>query len=282
MANSSNSATATDRRAQPVGGTALHGNIEAIGIPDLLRIAVAKGNTGRLLVFNDQTDAELYYDQGRLVGVMSSAETGLAQLKVVFAMTEGEFEFARGLEIPREQQDPALHEAMMHAIKEHYQQRVRSRQDSGAAPAPQSPKMSGVHRVSSPSVTVSPIVSVEQPSAPVQSVSEVATPSNEVSSKPLILESLLPGETGRATADLTGRTTAKLGSIASQEVALAALISKQAQTIATLIGMRGLERFELLGANDRSLLCRASKDRLQVSHITPEADVDAIWSQLGL
>ncbi|MGC4067551.1 MAG: DUF4388 domain-containing protein [Polyangiaceae bacterium] len=281
MANSSNSATATDRRAQPVGGTALHGNIEAIGIPDLLRIAVAKGNTGRLLVFNDQTDAELYYDQGRLVGVMSSAENGLAQLKVVFAMTEGEFEFARGLEIPRDQHDPALHDAMMQAIKEHYQQRVRSRQDSGAAPAAQN-KMSGVHRVSSPSVTVSPIVSVEQPSAPTHSFSEASAASNDASVGATVSEALLKGETGRATADLTGRTTAKLGSIATQEVALAALISKQAQTIATLIGMRGLERFELRGANDQALLCRANKDKLQVSHITPEADVEAIWSQLGL
>ena len=116
----------------PLGGTALRGRIEAIGVFDLLRIAVTKGNTGRLLVFNDQFDAELYYVEGRLVTAVANSLKGRDALKGVFDMSEGEFEFAQDIEMPAAQHDAALHDVMMSAIKIHYQERVRARQDSTA------------------------------------------------------------------------------------------------------------------------------------------------------
>ena len=294
MANLPKNASAADTRAQPVGGTALHGSIEAIGIHDLLRIAVTKGSTGRLLVFNDQTDAELYYEQGHLVAVTSSNAAGPEQLSIVLEMTEGEFEFARSLQVAQEKCDPSLHDCMMQAIKEHYQRRVRDKQEGPSHPAPM-PRMSGVHRVApSQAVTVSPIVNLEQPSPSVSASPAPSIPTMPIDS-PVQPSSASPsaaatatdsrlaaGELGRAISDLTGRTTSKTGAITSQETALAALVQKQAQLMATLLGMRGLERFEIQGTNAQALLCRTAKDKLFVSRVAADADVDTIWRQLGL
>lgn len=299
MANPPLPATAVDRRAAPVGGTALHGNIEAIGIHDLLRIAVTKGSTGRLLVFNDQTDAELYYEEGHLVSVTSSHARGRDQLYVVLSMVEGEFEFARGLQIDVSEHDLELHDAMLHAIKEHYQQRVRIKQEASDK-ASQVPRMSGVHRVApTPTVSVTPegatavtsgppLAPPRREEAPLLETPTVPRPSDALSLPKMSVthpeatepSKLVAGEIGRGSVDFTGRLGDKVGTMTSQESALAALVFKQSQLIANILGMRGLERFEILGTNASTLLCRNAKDKLLVSHTSADADVDAIWRLL--
>lgn len=309
MANSSTTTATTT----PTGGTALRGRIEAIGVFDLLRIAVTKGNTGRLLVFNDQFDAELYYVEGRLVAAIANALKGRDALKGVFEMTEGEFEFAQDIEAPTGQDDPALHDVMTAAIKSHYQERVRARQDSGTTPAiktrPDSVgnmpvakdrldsvgnmpvakdrpdslsnmpavRVSGMHRVAEDArVAVSPIVSIDQPTPPTSNASLGPIPTT-VS---LGHEDLLDGEFGRAITDSAGRTTLKRGNVSPQETALAALASKTAQTLATILGMRDLQRFEIIGENNRVLLCRVAKDGIHLSAASGTTDADAVWKEL--
>jgi hypothetical protein len=297
MANSSTS-TVTNHAA---GGTALRGRIEAIGVFDLLRIAVTKGNTGRLLVFNDQFDAELYYVEGRLMAAVANQLKGRDALKGVFEMGEGEFEFAQDLALPETEHDATLHDVMMAAIKSHYQERVRARHDSSTS-LPAAPKarqetqsgmpavrISGTHLVSEDSrIGVAPIVSIEKPPSalnsgrsaekptpPLNQARPDATPKTSASQAVL-----LPGELGRATTDNAGRTSKRHGDVTAHDAALATLASKTAQSVASIIGMRDLQRFEIIGVNERALLCRVQKDGIELSVSSGTADFDAIWKEL--
>lgn len=128
------------------GSTTLHGRIEAIGIHDLLRVSTGKASTGRLLVFNDTSDAEIYYEQGRLVAVVSGASFGAECLQQVLLMQEGEFEFAVGLQATAERKTPNLHEAMIASIREHYEVQVRNRQAAVRASGEEA-RSSGVHKI---------------------------------------------------------------------------------------------------------------------------------------
>jgi hypothetical protein len=281
MANS-NANTANSHVA---GGTALRGRIEAIGIFDLLRIAVGNGNTGRLLVFNDQFDAELYYVEGRLVVAIAGDAKGRDALVGVFGMTDGEFEFAQEIVAPPEQHDASLHDVMTAAIKNHYQERVRARQDSvsnlqaakdrnDSVSSMPAVRASGTHLIVDDSrIAASPIVSIG-PSSPTASSVSQPIPAITFST------ALLDGEVGRANADHAGRTTTKLGIVSSQEAALATLVAKTAQSIATVLGMRDLTRLEIIGANDRALLCRLHKDGIRLSAISGTVDADLIWKEL--
>jgi hypothetical protein len=290
MANPNPNAAATSASGQPARGTALRGRIEAIGVFDLLRIAVTQGSTGRLLVFNDQFDAELHYAEGRLVAAVSPNRAAAESLNMALQMTEGEFEFTAGTELTAEQQDASLHGALTQAIKNHYQQRVRARQDSTSdASANQRPrgdspsdpafiKTSGVHRLSSDSsVTVSPVVSIGPTPAGVASA--VPAQATALAAEP---SRLLAGEVGRAITDGGGRTSAKIGNISPQEAALVALASKLAQNLATFLGMRELQRFEIAGANKRALLCSMAKDGIHFSAVaSDEVDLHGVWQELG-
>jgi hypothetical protein len=276
MATPTTSAVSTTASVQPTIGTALRGRIEAIGIYDLLRIGVSKTTSGRLLVFNDQFDAELYYEQGRLVAVTSDSGKGADSLIRVLEMSEGEFEFTTGAELPTAQHDSAVHDSMMTAIKAHYQERVRLRQES-TGDQPPLVRTSGVHRVvTEQSVDVSPIVNIEQPGESATSTVP-ARPSNAAS---VSSARLLPGELGRAIADIAGRASAKVGTVSPQEAALVALASKQAQSLATILGMRDLQRFEIVASNHRALLCQVAKDGIHFSAISDGADLDHIWAGL--
>ena len=165
------------------GSTTLHGRIEAIGIHDLLRVSTGKGSTGRLLVFNDSSDAEIYYEGGRLVAVISGASFGPTCLLQVLQMQDGEFEFAVGLEAPAERKTANLHEAMIAAVREHYEQQVRTRQAAAKAGA-EEPRSSGVHKIdesnaaaATPSAAPArPAATATRPAAPRPSPTQTSTP----------------------------------------------------------------------------------------------------------
>jgi hypothetical protein len=224
-----------------------------------------------LLVFNDQFDAELHYVEGRLVGVISGNERGTELLKSVFTMTQGEFEFVTGPVLPEEQHDVSLHDAMIKAIKDHYQQRVRAKQES-AQELSGATKLSGVHRVMAEPITASPIVSIEKPSRE----SESKTPGRNITENPFLV-----GEKGRAITDASGHTIAKAGVISGQESALVALASRLAKNLGTALKVGELERFELRTEDGRGLLCKVTSDHVRLSRITVEADVNAVWERLG-
>lgn len=155
MANPTTNIEAAEGSVQVATGTTLSGRIEAISVEDLLRVSMTKRSTGRLVVFNDQFDAELYYVQGRLVAIVSGNRSGKELLKPILEMVAGEFEFASGIEVARAQYDATAHDALNQALRAKVQE---------SAPLPQEPprevsapiKTSGVHRVPTESRYVPP------------------------------------------------------------------------------------------------------------------------------
>jgi len=146
MANPTTKIEPTEGSVPVATGTTLSGRIEAISVEDLLRVSMTKRSTGRLVVFNDHFDAELYYVQGRLVAIVSGNRSGKELLKPVLEMVEGEFEFASGIEATRAQYDATAHDSLSQVLRAKGQE---------PAPLPQEPprevstpiKTSGVHRV---------------------------------------------------------------------------------------------------------------------------------------
>jgi hypothetical protein len=153
MANPITNAETLDASVQVAIGTALRGRIEAISGEDLLRISVTKRSTGRLLVFNDSYDAELYYLQGRLIAAVSGSSHGKEVLKCVLEMVDGEFEFANGIQIAKEQHDPNLNDALTLALRGKV---AEPSPPDVARDASATVKTSGVHRVQGETRNVPP------------------------------------------------------------------------------------------------------------------------------
>lgn len=146
MANPTTKVEPAEGSVPVATGTTLSGRIEAISIEDLLRVSMTKRSTGRLVVFNDHFDAELYYVQGRLVAIISGNRSGKDLLKPILEMVEGEFEFTSGIDVARAQFDATAHDALNQALRPKVQEPVPSPQESPrelSAPL----KTSGVHRV---------------------------------------------------------------------------------------------------------------------------------------
>ena len=299
------------------GSTTLHGRIEAIGIHDLLRVSTGKASTGRLLVFNDTSDAEIYYEQGRLVAVISGASFGAECLQQVLRMQEGEFEFAVGLQTTDESKTPNLHEAMIGSIREHYEQQVRNRQ--AVRTSNDEPRSSGVHKIenqdassgastptsspapsraAAPKVAGSaPTTSASAPSASPSSKPTSATPGNAAPQRtpappasaaanaPVLPSAaakapLLPGELGNAVIDPSGRVLQRQGALTQHEAALAALGLKLAIRLGASLGARDSQGLELHASGEKALFCIAAAEGIRISKLSPDADPDTIWKQL--
>jgi len=298
------------------GSTTLHGRIEAIGIHDLLRVSMGKRSTGRLLVFNDTQDAEVYYEQGHLVAVICGASFGAECLQQVLQMQEGEFEFAVGLQTTAESKTPNLHEAMIGSIREHYEQQVRNRQSARAAG--EEPRSSGVHKIEEQAAGPAPAAATpaRSPAPPRPTAPRAAAPASAAASgapaspKPTTpgpanatpqrapaptpsssavgatppasgaKTQLFPGELGSAVIDASGRVLQRLGSLTQHEAALVALAHKLATRLGASLGARESQGLELHAAGEKSLFCIAAAEGIRISKISPDADPDSIWKQL--
>ncbi|HET9960219.1 MAG TPA: DUF4388 domain-containing protein [Polyangiaceae bacterium] len=253
-----------DRSAEPASGsTTLRGRIEAIGIHDLLRVSVSKGSSGRLLVFNEQSDSELYYEHGRLMAVTSGSEHGPECLEKVLGMTEGEFEFAWGLVAEPERRTADLHERMLAAVKEFYERQVRERAKS----RPEGRLNSGVHKVAAPAES---------------SPSDAAR--NEATAEPAAAaaagEEVPVGELGRATLDAAGRVIAREGTFTQYDAGLAALTLKVAAAIGSALAVKDLQGFEVHAAGGQGLVCLVNSTGMRAVKTSVDMDIDVLRKRL--
>jgi hypothetical protein len=275
MATSANRATRSGS-----SGTALRGQIDAIGIFDLLRIAITQQGTGRLLLSNDEMTAALYYEQGRLTAVVSGVERGTAVLSAVLTMQRGEFEYVRGNVSGYDPADETLHDVLLAAIEQYQRERLDSRR--GTTESQSLTYTSGVHPVSSRSVdsgwpdpAQDPSSSVSLLSNPVASEAShgfAAAPSNQ---RPVLAR----GEHGRALTDSSGRVFAKVGQIVGQETNCVVRMAKLSYDLATILGMENLQRFEI-NRSSKALLCRMTKGGILVARVGSAPDLEAVWQGL--
>lgn len=248
--------------AQSLSGTTLHGRIEAIGVQELLRVSIANGSTGRLLLFNDEQDAELYYEEGRLVAAVSGAGSGTESLSCALGMAYGEFEFVAGAVIEDERKDARLHEALLHAVREFYERKLRDKSPDLESPA----FTSGVHKLT--------------PSA--KSAGEPVTASAETvrASAWQARDDLAVGETGRGLVEMGGHVIDHAGSFSTNDAAFAALIVKLGNSLGAALGQSSLTGFELSVPDKQAILGNIREGTMRITKTSGESDLQAIRERL--
>jgi hypothetical protein len=262
MGSQTKSSVSTDGANQGAapGGATMRGRIEAIGIQELLRISAIKGGTGRLLVFNDHDDAELYYEQGRLVAAVSGSNSGRDCLQQALQMHDGEFEFAPGITAAPEHKLPNLHEGMVGAIRDYYEKQT---------PAGDARPSSGVHKVSPEKGAPGP-----PPKPASASSADRAAPKEAPDSE------LAPGELGAAVIDVGGRVLRRSGSFSQHDAGLAALAFKISARLSGVMGARDLHGFEIHVPGNKALICASSSEGLRISKTSADADTESTWKRL--
>jgi hypothetical protein len=232
------------------GGRILNGRIEAIGVFDLLRVAVTQKSTGKLLLCNEEHHVELYYEGGSLVQARSDDKRGMKALLLAMSMSEGEFEYVSDSALLDERVDGRLHDTMMLAITEHYRELVSARRGDGSGSPTH--RSSGVHRVGSQSAASEAPASVP----------------------------LCRGELGRGTVDSAGRTQSTVGAIEAVDLACAAKLADLSYELASVFGFSRLARFEVRRGRRGGLLCRLARDGIRVARVDHDPELEKIWLEL--
>jgi hypothetical protein len=260
------------------GETCLHGQIDAIGIFDLLRVAMRQQSTGRLSLSNEERCAELIYEQGRLVEASCHHERGVAALGSIFAMAKGEFEYVRG-RFPRTgSSEPVLHDALVEALRRHSRTRVSVRCD--AADGQPRPYVSGVHQVANPvDVDAGWTEPEEEPSVPSSTSEDSDRSVLAYRAGAIVNGALASGELGRATLDGAGHLNEQYGQITTHETHCAASLVQLSADFATVLELGALRRLEV-NSPEKSVLCRKVNDVLLVSVIDSSAARGAVWRGL--
>lgn len=259
------------------GNRTLQGRIEAIGIHELLRLSAIKGSTGMLLVFNDETDAQLFYEQGHLVAALSSGPlAGTECLTPVLQMAEGEFEFTDGLVSDPSAHTPGLHEVMMVATKEYFEREIRNRRRARSVTAEEEVKTSGVHKVGG-------VHKAGEASAPQKEARESADRATVRSDSGF--NSPAPGpwvadEMGHARIGARGRVLERFGTFTPQDLVLVTLALKIADGIGRSLAAGGLRRTEIHDREDKILCCGPTQNGTLALKLRAEADLDATWERV--
>jgi hypothetical protein len=232
------------------GGRILNGRIEAIGVFDLLRVAVTQKSTGRLVLYKGDACVELFYESGSLVQARSKDQRGMKALALAMTMRDGEFEYVSDPALPVEGIDDRLHDTMMLAITDHYRELVAARRDDSARSP--TPRTSGVHRVGS---------------------------RREFQEEPAPAP-LSRGELGRGIVDSAGRAHSMTGGISELDLACAAKLADLSYELASAFGFARLARFEVRRGPRGGLLCRLARDGIRVARVDHDPELESIW--LGL
>lgn len=94
---------------------ALRGSLEDIQVRDLLEVLRLGSRTGELVVAGLDTDARLYFQDGKLVEAVGHGRSGVAVLTETLSWRDGEFEFRPEAEPPAHS-DPELQSAVARVL----------------------------------------------------------------------------------------------------------------------------------------------------------------------
>jgi hypothetical protein len=94
---------------------ALRGSLEDIQVRDLLEVLRLGSRTGELVVAGLDTDARLYFQDGKLVEAVGHGRSGVAVLTETLSWRDGEFEFRPEAE-PPVHSDPELQSAVARVL----------------------------------------------------------------------------------------------------------------------------------------------------------------------
>jgi hypothetical protein len=261
----------------------LTGRIEAIGMLELLRVPVTNESTGKLVIFDERLDAELFYREGRLLHATSGGRSGSAALCRVLSWSAGEFEFIAGAEARGadglQLESYGLHEELLACIKQWYAMRTSKRTASGSVAAPElevartvprlvtaaAPRQLGAR--SAPLGTAIPRAAASRARHETESGPELLAEGSADSgtrrlktAPPPLPKSRRPESTEagpplgvRAVIDPAGHVLSESPDFGVEDAEIAALIHNLAQTMGQRLSAGALEGAEVRGSNGKWL-----------------------------
>lgn len=225
-----------------MGDAALSGNLNTVGLLELLRIPMTTERTGTLIVVNadpdaDEAEARFHYREGTLVAGALGSATGEEALRRVLGWKDGFFEFLADTE-PPDAIDPRLHALAMSEIKSWYTARTSSR------PGPVTAR--------SPNHTPAP----PRPSYTAPTLLG-AVPRAEPRPTPLRAVPVAKGRPsvaiGSGTLDARGNVSDVTGTLGPKDGALGFAALQLAAAIGKELSLAGAQSVELRGKGDRWL-----------------------------
>jgi hypothetical protein len=250
-----------------MGQSALSGNINAVGLLELLRIPMTTKRTGTLIVVcadpdADDVEARFEYADGSLVAGSLGPLTGEDALRRMLTWKDGEFEFIPDTVLAAPL-DERLHSIVLTELKSWYAARSASRNpSSGSRPS------SSVRQIAARSSPQPPAVAPPHPALrapplapPVAALSPAPAPSVPPSST-LGAGSLDARGNLR---DATGQLNARDGAVVFAALQLAAVIGKD-------MGVGAPKGVEIRGKGERWLAAAVRGDSAKVVACVPDAD----------
>ncbi len=258
-----------------MGTAALSGNINAVGLLELMRIPMTTKRTGTLIVICEDADAvdaeaRFQYDNGMLVSGSLGALTGEEALRRMLTWRDGEFEFIADAPFEGER-DPRLHPVVLSELKNWYAARAGvSASAAGSRPAgspsPSAPAMA-------PTSARAPVA--KPPSGPVSAIpryqpARAATPPPAPVSAPSApISSALGGgilDTRGNLRDVSGQLSPRDGALVFAALQIGAAIGKD-------MGVGNPHSIEIRGKGPRWLAAAVRGEAAVVVACPPDTDL---------
>jgi hypothetical protein len=264
----------------------LSGNINAVGLLELLRIPMTTKRTGTLIVIcedDDVVDAEarFQYDNGTLVTGSLGPLTGEDALRRMLTWRDGEFEFIPDTQFEGER-DPRLHPVVLAELKSWYSARagVSSSSSSGSRPA-------ATASTSSPAVAtsaVAPPAAATAPPASAQRLAPVRQPAGPVSALPRYQQprvatpapapaAPISSALGAGTLDTRGNLRDVSGQLSPRDGALVFAALQVGAAIGKDMGVGNPNEIEIRGKGARWLAAVVRGESAAVVACPPDTDL---------
>ncbi|MBI2392214.1 MAG: DUF4388 domain-containing protein [Deltaproteobacteria bacterium] len=246
-----------------MGEAALSGNLNAVGLLELLRIPMTTGRTGTLIVVNsdadaDEAEARFYYREGTLVAGALGSATGEEALRRVIGWKDGFFEFLADT-TPPDEVDPRLHALAMSEIKNWYTARTSSR------PGPVTARSAPNHTPAPPRPSyTAPTLLGSVPRAEPRPMPLRAVP---------VPKGRPSAAIGSATLDARGNVSEVTGTLGTRDGALGFAALQLSAAIGKELSLAGAQSVEIRGKGERWLGAATRGESSIVLVCPPDADL---------
>lgn len=256
----------------------LSGNINAVGLLELLRIPMTTKRTGTLIVICEDADAvdaeaRFRYDNGTLVSGSLGAFTGEDALRRMLAWRDGEFEFLPDTPFEGER-DARLHPVVLGELKKWYSARagVSSSSTSGSRPATTSSPSPAAPTAQTPPQTAQRLAPIRQPAVsaiPRYQQPRVATPPPAAVAPAAPISSAL----GAGTLDTRGNLRDVSGQLSPRDGALVFAALQVGAMIGKDMGVGNPNAIEIRGKGPRWLAAAVRGETAVVLACPPDTDL---------
>jgi hypothetical protein len=263
----------------------LSGNINAVGLLELLRIPMTTKRTGTLIVICEDADvvdaeARFQYDTGTLVSGSLGALTGEDALRRMLTWRDGEFEFIPDTPFEGER-DARLHPVVLGELKSWYSARAGASASSASGSRPAATAATSASPTTSAAPGSAPrMPPVRQPAGPVSAIPRYQTPriatpppAAPVASTPLPAAASSSSVLGAGTLDTRGNLREVSGQLSPRDGALVFAALQLGAAIGKDMGVGNPSEIEIRGKGPRWLAAAVRGETAAVVACPPDTDL---------